>query len=138
MQNINYDIKFLLLEKLAYIEEISREKAKSYGYEDSDILSSSGILTFVDNGVMTISSIAKKLGISRQAVHKSVKALSEKGFLTLEEGEDKRERIICMTTQGEGLLHCRKEVMAKVESEIVNQIGEEDFKKLKQLLSKSW
>jgi hypothetical protein len=59
------DVKFLLLEKLAYIEEVSRDIAKSYGYEDSDILSSSGILTYVYNGVTTVSKIAKNLGISR-------------------------------------------------------------------------
>lgn len=138
MQSSNHDIKFLLLEKLDYIEEVSRKKAKVYGYQDNDILSSSGILTLVDNGVVTISKIAKKLGISRQAVHKSVKTLYEKGFLTLEEGEDRRERMICMTVQGEGLLHCRKEVMAKVESEIKSHLGEADFEKLKAFLERAW
>ncbi|MDY0237851.1 MAG: MarR family transcriptional regulator [Campylobacterales bacterium] len=132
------DVKFLLLEKLAYIEEVSRDIAKSYGYEDSDILSSSGILTYVYNGVTTISKIAKNLGISRQAVHKSVKALSNKGFLTLTEGEDKRERMICMTNEGKGLLRCRQDVMKKVEEDLLNSIGKENFLNLKKLLSISW
>jgi len=132
------DVKFLLLEKLAYIEEVSRDIAKSYGYEDSDILSSSGILTYVYNGVTTISKIAKNLGISRQAVHKSVKALSNKGFLTLTKGEDKRERMICMTNEGKGLLRCRQDVMKKVEEDLLNSIGKENFLNLKKLLSISW
>ena len=132
------DVKFLLLEKLAYIEEVSRDIAKSYGYEDSDILSSSGILTYVYNGVTTISKIAKNLGISRQAVHKSVKALSNKGFLTLTKGEDKRERMICMTNEGKGLLRCRQDVIKKVEEDLLNSIGKENFLNLKKLLSISW
>ena len=124
--------------KLAYIEEVSRDIAKSYGYEDGDILSSSGILTYVYNGVTTVSKIAKNLGISRQAVHKSVKALSNKGFLTLTEGEDKRERMICMTNEGKGLLRCRQDVMKKVEEDLLNSIGKENFLNLKKLLSISW
>ena len=133
-----YDIKFLLLEKLSYIEEVSRNYAKTYGYEDNDILSSSGILTYVDNGVVTVSAIAKKLAISRQAVHKSVQTLAQKGYLTLREGEDKRERMICMTSEGEGLLKCRQEVMAKVENTIKERIGKKELKDLKELLLLEW
>lgn len=132
------DIKFLLLDKLAWVEEVSRQEAKAYGYEDNDILSSSGILTFVDHGVVTISSIAKKLGISRQAVHKNVQALAKKGFLCLCEGQDKREKMICMTPQGEALLACRKNVMVKVEKAIAQTLGEEALAQLKTLLGKHW
>jgi DNA-binding MarR family transcriptional regulator len=133
-----FDIKFLLLEKLSFIEDLSRSFAKSYGYEDNDILSSSAILTYVDHGVTTISAIAKKLGISRQAVHKSVQALAKKGYLFLQEGEDKRERVICMTDDGQGLLKCRQEVMAKVEGIIEENIGKNELKELKKLLSLKW
>lgn len=132
------DIKFLLLEKLSFIEETSRSYAKRYGYEDNDILSSSAILTYVDHGIVTISAIAKKLGISRQAVHKSVQALAKKGYLTLREGEDKRERMIEMTKDGQGLLKCRQEVMAKVEEMIEKSIGKEELNSLKELLSSGW
>jgi DNA-binding MarR family transcriptional regulator len=135
---MHYDIKFLLLEKLSFIEDASRSYAKTYGYEDNDILSSSGILTYVDHGVVTVSAIAKKLGISRQAVHKSVQVLAKKGYLTLCEGEDKRERMICMTIEGEGLLKCRQEVMAKVEGVISQTIGKKELKDLKSLLSLEW
>lgn len=135
---MRYDIKFLLLEKLSFIEETSRAYAKSYGYEDNDILSSSAILTYVDHGVVTISAIAKKLGVSRQAVHKSVQTLAKKGYLTLKEGEDKREKMIEMTMEGEGLLQCRQEVMAKVEKAIEQTIGEGELKELKSILSLEW
>jgi DNA-binding MarR family transcriptional regulator len=134
----HHDIKFLLLDKLAWVEEFSRQEAKAYGYEDHDILSSSGILTFVDHGVVTISSIAKKLGISRQAVHKSVQILAKKGFLFLCEGQDKREKVICMTPQGEALLACRKGVMEKVEKAIAQTLGGEAFAQLKKLLGTAW
>lgn len=135
---MHHDIKFLLLEKLSFIEETSRAYAKTYGYEDNDILSSSAILTYVDHGIITVSAIAKKLGISRQAVHKSVQALAKKGYLTLREGEDKRERMIEMTKDGEGLLKCRQEVMAKVEAMIEQKIGNSELNSLKRLLSLHW
>ena len=98
------DIKFLLLNKLSIVEELSLEEANAYGYDDMDIISSSKILTFVDNGIVTISSIANKIGISRQAVHKIVKNLNEKGFLHLSHQESKRDKQIVMTAKGEELL----------------------------------
>lgn len=132
------DIKFLLLNKLSIIEDLSLEQAKQYGYEDKDIISSSKILAFVDNGVVTISSIAKKIGISRQAVHKVVKNLADKGFLILAHEMNKRDKQIQMTQKGQELLVCRQEVMQKVEDRIAQNIGEEEFCKLKKLLQMSW
>ena len=132
------DIKFLLLNKLSIIEDLSLEQAKQYGYEDKDIISSSKILAFVDNGVVTISSIAKKIGISRQAVHKVVKSLADKGFLILTHEMNKRDKQIQMTQKGQELLVCRQEVMQKVEDRIAQNIGEEEFCRLKKLLQMSW
>ena len=132
------DIKFLLLNKLSIIEELSLEEAKKYGYDEIDIISSSKILTFVDNGVTTISSIANKIGISRQAVHKIVKNLLEKEFLTLSHQESKRDKMIVMTKKGEELLVCRKKVMSKVEAKIAEHISQESFCQLKKILNQEW
>jgi len=132
------DIKFLLLNKLSAVEELSLQEAKAYGYDDTDIISSSKILTFVDNGVVTISSIAKKIGISRQAVHKVVQNLAAKDFLVLEHQNNKRDKQICMTSKGKELLKCRQEVMGKVEEEIAQKIGKEDLCELKKLLMCEW
>ena len=132
------DLKFLLLNKLSVVEELSLNEAKAYGYDDIDIISSSKILTFVDNGVVTISSIAKKIGISRQAVHKVVQNLAMKGFLQLEHQNSKRDKQILMTKKGEELLKCRQEVMSKVESQIAHKIGKENLCEIKKLLNSSW
>lgn len=132
------DIKFLLLNKLSVIEELSLQEAKVYGYDDSDIISSSKILTFVDNGVVTISSIAKKIGISRQAVHKVVKNLALKDFLVLEHQNNKRDKQIQMTQKGQELLQCRHAVMTKVEAQIAQKIGEKNLCELKKLLNSDW
>lgn len=138
MQCQEMDIKFLLLNKLSIVEELSLKEAKAYGYEDTDIISSSKILAFVDNNIVTVSSIAAKIGISRQAVHKIVKNLAQKGFLTLEHQNSKRDKSIIMTQKGQELLKCRQEVMAKVEQNISQKIGEENFCKLKKVLTLAW
>lgn len=138
MECQDLDIKFLLLNKLSLVEELSLEEAKTYGYDDMDIISSSKILTFVDNGVVTISSIAQKIGISRQAVHKIVKNLNEKGFLNLSHQESKRDKQIVMTAKGEELLKCRQDVMSKVEKKIAAKLGYENFCRLKKLLVQQW
>jgi len=46
--------------------------------------------------------------------------------------------MICMTSEGEGLLKCRQEVMAKVENTIKERIGKKELKDLKELLLLEW
>jgi hypothetical protein len=43
-----------------------------------------------------------------------------------------------MTNEGKGLLRCRQDVMKKVEEDLLNSIGKENFLNLKKLLSISW
>lgn len=138
MQCQDMDIKYMLISKLNLIEELSLKEAKEYGYDGIDIVSSSKVLTFVHNGIVTISSIANQMGVSRQAVHKIVKNLHEKGFLILEHHDNKRDKIIIMTKKGEELLDCRNKVMSKVEKQIADHIGYENFCQLKKLLKSNW
>ncbi|MGM0533766.1 MAG: MarR family winged helix-turn-helix transcriptional regulator [Campylobacterota bacterium] len=139
MQLQGRDLKFLLLQKLHIIEELSQQEAKNYGYEDNDILSSSRILALIDNGIITVSAIAKKLGVSRQAIHKSVRKLCDKGFIKFcDQSENRKNKNIIMTKSGHELLACRKDVMATVEKKIESKLGKREYKKLKTLLESDW
>ena len=139
MEEQYLDLKFLLLEKLNIIEELSFNEAKDEEYEINDIVTSSRILTLIQNGTYTSSQLAKKLNISRQAIHKSITNLSQKGYLTLLNDEkNKKNKNIHVTKKGEELLICRNNVMKKVEKRVENCIGKDKFLKLKDLLKEDW
>ena len=139
MTNNEFDIKFLLLNKLNLIEELSLEEAQCYEFSENDIITATRILTFIQNGSYTSSSLAKKLNISRQAIHKNITNLCEKGFLQLQQDEEnKKNKIIHITDEGAELLECRKKVMKKVEKRVAEKLGSENYKQLKKLLTISW
>jgi DNA-binding MarR family transcriptional regulator len=139
MENNNLDIKFLLLEKLNLIEELSFIEAKRHEFETNDIVTATRIITLIQNGIVTPSLLGKKLNISRQAIHKSINNLCEKGYLCFDDKtSNKKNKQINITKKGNELLVCRKEVMNKVENTIKKNIGQEEFTKLKELLSKKW
>jgi len=139
MEDKEFDIKFLLLDKINYIEELCLEQARCYDFDVNDIITATRILTFIQNGSHTSSSLAKKLNISRQAIHKSITNLCEKGFLQLQKDEDnKKNKIIHITAEGDTLLECRKKVMEKVEKKVEEKLGSENYKQLKKLLTTSW
>jgi DNA-binding MarR family transcriptional regulator len=139
MRNKEFDIKFLLLDKLNFIEEVSLKEAHCYEFDENDIITATRILTFIQNGSYTSSSLVKKLNISRQAIHKSIANLCEKGFLELQKDEkNKKNKIIHITDAGYEILECRIKVMEKVEKKIAEKLGEENYKQLKKLLSTEW
>ncbi len=139
MKNSDYDIKFLLLDKLNLIEELSFIEAQNQNFESNDIVTATRIVTMIQNGTFTSSELAKKLNISRQAIHKSITNLCEKGFLTLHNDEtNKKNKNIHITDKGRQLLECRKGVMAGVENKVEEKLGKEDYAKLKELLKKDW
>ena len=139
MKHDKFDIKFLLLDKLNVVEELSLREAGCYGFEINDIITATRILTLIQNGSFTSSSLAKKLNISRQAIHKSITNLCDKGFLELQTDEtNKKNKIIHITNSGYELLECRTAVMEKVENKILEKIGKDNYKKLKEILTIDW
>ncbi|WP_052502679.1 HTH domain-containing protein [Halarcobacter anaerophilus] len=139
MEEKYFDLKFLLLEKLNLIEELSFIEAKKEKFESNDIVTSTRILTLIQNGTFTSSELAKKLNISRQAIHKSINNLCSKGYLLLHNEETiKKNKHIYITEKGKELLICRNNVMKKVEKTVEEKIGKDDFLKLKELLKKDW
>jgi len=139
MKNNKLDIKFLLLDKLNMVEDLSLKEASCYEFEQNDIITATRILTLIQNGSFTSSGLAIKLNISRQAIHKSITNLCDKGFLELQIDEsNKKNKLIHITKEGDKLLECRTAVMINVEKQIEAKIGKDNYKQLKDLLTLDW
>jgi DNA-binding MarR family transcriptional regulator len=133
------DLKFLLLKKFHLIEKLSIEEAEKSGFSEKNMVLSSRVATLIANKELSISEIAKILGVSRQAVHATVKEFESKNlFITKNSLINKKIKIVCLTQNGQEIFKKRVEILEKIENKIKNKIGSEKFEILKQVLNEDW
>ena len=99
-------------------------------------------LTFFSHlncGITQASDVARRMGISRQAVYKITKELQEMEILTLEsDPEDGRQKIISMTKRGEQVALDSRDCLDVIEARLTEKIGQENFDMLFSVLSAEW
>ncbi len=123
-----------------YILKIIEAKApKAYG---SIGKAQSIIFVCIDEAYgqeLTTSEVAKKVGLSRQAVHKTISSLVDIGLIRLEESpSNKSAKNIVLTEEGERASEQIRLVIKQMEDEISEALGKTNFNQMKQSLAKSW
>ena len=83
----------------------------------------------------SISSLSRKLGISRQATHKTVHQLVDLGLLKLEKLKNSRDKIVLYTDEGKRARLVGAKKLIKIEK-IIQDLGKEDYLNLKRILLK--
>lgn len=87
----------------------------------------------------TISSVTKRVDISRQATHKFMKQLEAKGLVEIKNVENnKKEKYIQLTSLGEECYQKNEALKAGLEQKISTVIGEEQVQLLKKILDLDW
>lgn len=90
-------------------------------------------------GMSHASEVARRMGITRQAVYKTTRELQRLGALTLSmDPSDRRQKIITMTPLGEQIALDARECMAQIESHLRSRIGRENVELLYDVLSTDW
>lgn len=132
------DLMSLISEKQREI----RRKCQEEWNEQYDVSVPDSEWTVLGNAAresMTVSEMAKRLSISRQASHKIVRSLEKKGFVIMIDGEHyKNRKYIFLTKEGlyyNGLYRNMKENLVQ---EIEDNIGMEKSIMLREVLSKDW
>lgn len=97
------------------------------------------LLASLNCGATHGSELARRLGVSRQAVNKLLTNLVDIGAVQLEVDPEKRnQKIIVITPKGESLIHLALEEMENLERKIAQKIGPKDASALRRLLEKDW
>ncbi len=90
-------------------------------------------------GVTHASEVARRMGISRQAVYKVTQELQRMGALELKEDpDDRRQKTICMTSRGERMALDARAAMAEVEAHLRIVVGAKRFESMAQILRFDW
>ena len=91
-------------------------------------------LTFISNldcGKTHAAEVARRMGISRQAVYKITRELQKLGILTLEiDPADKRQKTVNMTSLGEKVVTDARACLGEIELELTSRIGRKHFNQL--------
>lgn len=97
------------------------------------------ILSLIFGNQPTISEIAQLINISRQAAHKSIKSLSSKGLIIINNVEyNNKNKCLNLTPLGEKCFLENKLMKETLERDVVDKIGSENAILLKSLLKAEW
>ena len=87
----------------------------------------------------TIASISKNVNITRQATHKFVKSLEQKGLVEVGPVENnKKEKCLRLTELGERYHEENEKIRTELVRQIANTIGTEKVKALETILKLDW
>lgn len=120
---------FLSLETSKVFNELILKELEKCGFLG---LSSSLITIFPyikEYENISISSLAKKLGYSRQAMHKNLKKLEKLGYLTFLQEVNKKEKRVLLTSKSEDLINKANKFIQKTQDELSLLVGKEELDK---------
>jgi DNA-binding MarR family transcriptional regulator len=117
---------FLSLETSKVFNKLILEYLKSNGFDGlSDALLV--LFPYLDEyDDLTASQLSKKVGYTRQAMHKNIKKLEEFNYITLLQ-ENQKEKIIKLTPKSEKLISTANQYISHIENELSEQIGEKEL-----------
>lgn len=132
------NLKALLQEKLWLLEDRLKAQRQSTPYH-SLTDAHARILATLRGEKLSISELGRRLGVSRQAVHKLVSHLIDEGYLALEPiPTNARDKCIVFTRKGEDLRKTAAKALHALEKEVEKAIGKKNFVELKTLLAQKW
>ena len=132
------NLKQLLLERSDWF---AREIMK--GVERSDYAfitpAQSRLLAHMGGKPMSMSEIARRLAISRQAVHKTVGELVRRGILEVQDDPERgNSKRVAYTEKGRQLNRAGAQIIQRVEERIARRLGKARLDSLRELLSEDW
>lgn len=131
-------LRQLLALKYDWIETTLHEYAKQNGYGHLTP-ALTRLFGHIRKKPVSISDLARKMMISRQAVHKLLIEAKEMGYVELiDDDQDKRIKLVKFTPVGLEMAQTGNQDLVSIEKNLISVLGQDDFEHLKRILSKDW
>ena len=99
----------------------------------------SRVLALMGGKPASMAELARRLAISRQAVHKTVAELVRRGILEVRDDPDRgNSKLVLYTETGRELNRAGARMIERVEQRIAERIGPQGLAELKRLLGTDW
>ena len=123
----------LLLEISEWMESEMLELSQNSEYQGS--IAEIKLFNALRGQEKSISELARILGVSRQAVHKTIHKLKDKGYLELViSRNNKKDRLVKITESGQDIRKQGAEYLMKIERKLSWSIGERNLDYVKEIL----
>ena len=132
------NLKQLLLERADWF---AREIMKGVKRSEHAYITpaQSRLLVHMGGKPMNMAEIARRLAISRQAVHKTVGELARRGILEVTDDPQRgNSKLVRYTDKGRLLNRAGAQIIQRIEDDIGARLGPARVKELKRLLSEPW
>lgn len=127
----------LLVDAQHWVSQFVQHSMKRRGYELNQAEFS--FLANLDCGETHASSVARRMGISRQAVYRTTLKLKARGLLNLVDDTEKgNQKIIVMTDAGRQFVLAARASLAESETVLAQRIGKDRLTALITALSTPW
>ena len=99
----------------------------------------SRLLAHMGGRPMPMPELARRLAISRQAVHKTVTELARRGILEIRDDPERRNaKLVVYTERGRQVNRAGAAIIERVEERIAARLGRARLDELKALLAAEW
>ncbi|QKR99398.1 MarR family transcriptional regulator [Sphingomonas sp. CL5.1] len=127
-----------LFQRFCWLDEGLQARVHDKGWPDISRAQSMVMINIV-SGVTRPSEIARRMGVSRQAIHSTIAQMVEKGVVTLEDdAEDARHKRLLLTPFGERMRGDAQAAMTELIAQIAGKVGQERFDLLLETLAADW
>ncbi|MEZ5649226.1 MAG: MarR family transcriptional regulator [Burkholderiaceae bacterium] len=101
--------------------------------------SQSRLLAHMAGRPTSMAELARRLAISRQAVHKTVNELARQGILEVHKDPERgNATLVTYTAKGRAINRAGAAIIESAEARIAEQIGPDTLERLKNLLRRDW
>jgi len=97
------------------------------------------LLARIEQQNLTISKAASVVGISRQAMQKSVTKLEAQGYISTEFRDgNQRDKFLSLTKSGKEFCRKNNRLKTELEEELEKNLGSDEVRRLKELFKQNW
>jgi DNA-binding MarR family transcriptional regulator len=97
------------------------------------------VMVNISNGVKRPIRIAENVGISRQAIQKTLREMSHAGLIDIiRDPEDRRATIVSFSPRGQPIQEAARNVMGQIERELEQRVGKKQVQQLHETLERDW
>ena len=97
------------------------------------------IMASIEMGVRQPAAIARQLGITRQAIHTTLKSMMEMGVVELVPHRDgKRGKVIILTPEGERMREDARTAMGLMTDILKERLGAADLSRAAEIMARDW
>ena len=97
------------------------------------------VFAHLDTGGTRTAELARRAGISRQAVHQTVQELQRLGLVSLiPDPTNRSAKLVVPTDRGRASIRVAKATLADLEGELAQRLGRQQIQALRQALEADW